>query len=210
MVPAGETSVAFVATAGSITANGTVTITAKDGNSESMAIQVVPSPSPQLAITTNNLTEGQVKLAYSATLAATGGTPPYSWAISSGQLPIGLLLAPSTGVISGTPTAAGSASFSVEVTDKTGATATANLNIQIAAASSSGSQVTLNSVQLLILNDTSGIPQTINATRGNLIVVSWIFGPGDYVTRITDNKGNNYVSAGANCDATWGAGVCGI
>jgi hypothetical protein len=112
-------------------------------------------------------------------------------------------------VISGTPAAAGTASFTTVVTDHTGATATANLSIHIAA-SSSGGQVTLNSVQLLILNDTSGIPQAINATRGNLIIVSWIFGPGDFVTRITDNKGNTYVSVGPSCDATWGAGVCGI
>ncbi len=209
VVLAGQTSVTFLATAGSILTNGTVTITATDGNSESLSIFVVPPP-PQLAITTSSLTGGQVQLAYTAPLAATGGSAPYSWSVSSGQLPTGLSLAPSTGMISGTPTAAGTVSFTTEVTDQTGATATANLSIDIAAASSSGGQVTLNSVQLLILNDTSGIPQAIKATRGNLIIVSWIFGPGDYVTRITDNKENTYVPVGPNCDATWGAGVCGI
>ncbi|WP_294990045.1 putative Ig domain-containing protein [uncultured Stenotrophomonas sp.] len=47
---------------------------------------------------------------------ATNGTPPYSYSISSGTLPPGVSLAPSGG-LSGTPTAAGSFSFSVTATD---------------------------------------------------------------------------------------------
>src|SRR5215468_4659849 len=55
-----------------------------------------------LSITTTSLPNGQVGHAYSATLTATGGNAPLSWAVTPGALPVGLTLA-STGAISGTP-----------------------------------------------------------------------------------------------------------
>jgi hypothetical protein len=70
-----------------------------------------------LGITTTSLPAGTVGAAYSATLAATGGTPSYTWSISAGNLPPGLTVAPATGVISGTPSSAGSSSFTAMVTD---------------------------------------------------------------------------------------------
>jgi hypothetical protein len=57
-----------------------------------------------------------VSVGYSYQLNATGGKPPYTWAITSGSLPPGLHLA-STGAISGTPTAAGSSTFGIIVRD---------------------------------------------------------------------------------------------
>jgi formylglycine-generating enzyme required for sulfatase activity len=54
----------------------------------------------------------------SISFAATGGTAPYSWAHRSGNLPPGMSLDPTTGVLSGTPTSAGSFSFSIRVTDR--------------------------------------------------------------------------------------------
>jgi Putative Ig domain len=60
---------------------------------------------PPLVITTATLANGQVGVAYSANLAATGGVPPYTWSMTSGSLPAGLALASGTGTISGTPTA---------------------------------------------------------------------------------------------------------
>ena len=53
---------------------------------------------------------------YSQTLAVTGGTAPYSFAVTNGALPQGLTMS-TAGVISGTPTAAGAAAFTVTVTD---------------------------------------------------------------------------------------------
>src|ERR1700686_2576513 len=41
----------------------------------------------RLAITTTSLPNGQVGVAYTATLAATGGTLPYRWSLTSGTLP---------------------------------------------------------------------------------------------------------------------------
>ncbi len=71
-----------------------------------------------LSITTNSLNDGTVGMAYSQTLAATGGTTPYSW--SSGGLPPGLSLDTSTGVISGMPTSSGTYGFSINVSDAVG------------------------------------------------------------------------------------------
>jgi hypothetical protein len=58
-----------------------------------------------LVATTTSLPNGQVGSAYSATLAATGGSLPYKWTIASGTLPAGLSLNGSAGTITGTPTA---------------------------------------------------------------------------------------------------------
>ena len=60
---------------------------------------------------------GALNISYSATLAAGGGSTPYTWSIVSGSLPNGLSLNSGTGVISGTPTATGIFNFTVQVTD---------------------------------------------------------------------------------------------
>ena len=74
-------------------------------------------PSTQLQITTNSLQGGAVNQSYSAQLAATGGSRSYTWTVVSGSLPSGLSLG-SSGLISGTPSAAGSpVSFTVQVVD---------------------------------------------------------------------------------------------
>ncbi|MGA8730703.1 MAG: Ig domain-containing protein, partial [Terracidiphilus sp.] len=74
-----------------------------------LALSAVDASAKSLSITTTSLPSGQVGTAYSATLAATGGTSPYAWSLTSGTLPAGLTLNAATGAISGTPTAAANA-----------------------------------------------------------------------------------------------------
>src|SRR5262249_10843973 len=102
-----STGVATAAAAGSTTISATL-----GSVSGSTGLTVRSGP---LTITTTALPGARVGVAYSATLTATGGTPPYTWSIASGTLPAGLTLT-SAGVISGTPTAIGTSSFTVKVT----------------------------------------------------------------------------------------------
>ena len=74
---------------------------------------------------------GSVGVPYASCFAASGGTPPYSFAITSGALPPGLSLGPLTGCITGTPSTAGAFSFIATVTDSLGATASVSPSITI-------------------------------------------------------------------------------
>jgi hypothetical protein len=70
-----------------------------------------------LAITTTALGAGTPGSTYSQALQAIGGAPGYTWSITSGQLPAGLTLTPSTGLITGVPRASQSSTFTVTVAD---------------------------------------------------------------------------------------------
>ena len=93
-------------------------------------------------ITTDTLPGGKVGEAYSQTLSATG-TTPITWGIDSGNLPAGLTLDEATGEISGTPTAAGTASFTVKAENSAGSD-TKELSIAIAKAAPAEHTVRFN------------------------------------------------------------------
>ena len=84
------------------------------------------------SITVNpaTLSSGTVGVAYNQTLTATGGTATYSFAVTAGALPNGLTLA-TGGVLSGNPTALGTANFAVTATDANGCTGTRAYSLQI-------------------------------------------------------------------------------
>lgn len=69
-----------------------------------------------VVITTSTVPGGMVGSAYSASLAASGGSGSYTWSVSSGSLPTGVSLS-AAGAITGTPTAAGDFTFTVRATD---------------------------------------------------------------------------------------------
>jgi large repetitive protein len=80
-----------------------------------------------------SLPNGQVNLAYTGvSLTASGGLAPYTYTVTSGSLPIGLILS-TTGAFSGTPTTAETSSFTVQVTDseKPAVSATQTFSITI-------------------------------------------------------------------------------
>jgi hypothetical protein len=86
----------------------------------------------QLAITTApSLPDAYVGIAYTETLAASGGTPPYTWAAIT-PLPTWLSLDAYSGVLTGTPdSAAPAARYAFRVTDSTGASAAADLELTV-------------------------------------------------------------------------------
>ena len=93
-------------------------------------IAVADTTAPTIT-TASTLSAGKVGTAYNLQLEATGGTPPYSWSVSAGGLPAGLSLS-TAGVLSGTPTTAGTFSFTVQVTG--GGTSTKDFDLRIDAA----------------------------------------------------------------------------
>lgn len=103
-------------TAGTSNFTARVTDSGSPALSDSKALSITIHP-PPLVVTTNSLPAGDVGLAYSATLAISGGTPPATWSITVGALPAGLNLNAATGQISGTPTTAGTFNFTVQATD---------------------------------------------------------------------------------------------
>jgi hypothetical protein len=121
---------------GTPTASGTFNFTAKVTDSAAQtgtaSLQITVAAKPQVA-TTSPLASGQITVGYSATLPVAGGTAPYTWSISAGAQPGGLGLS-SGGVLSGTPTAAGTFIFTVKVTDAVAQTATAPLQVTISPA----------------------------------------------------------------------------
>ncbi|MBI5360697.1 MAG: putative Ig domain-containing protein [Planctomycetes bacterium] len=82
----------------------------------SIVIQDIPATPEILNITTASLSDGQVGTAYIASLTATGGTAPYTWSITAGGLPDGLILETAGGTLSGIPTLAGQFIFTARAT----------------------------------------------------------------------------------------------
>jgi hypothetical protein len=110
---------------GTPTAGGsfTFTVTATDDNGCTGTIEyTLQTGCPAITIEPATLPAAQKGVAYSQTLTASGGTGPYTFAVTAGSLPPGLTLDPNTGVLSGTPTANGSYSFTVTATDANGCT----------------------------------------------------------------------------------------
>jgi hypothetical protein len=120
--------------AGTPTALGTFNFTIQLADSlgtnvtKSLAITIA---SATVVITTATLPDGTVGAAYSQTVAAAGGTTPYTWSLVWESLPGGLSLA-TNGVISGTPTNYGTFSFTLQVADYVGATASQLYTVEIA------------------------------------------------------------------------------
>lgn len=101
----------------------TVTVTAQSADFQTATCQfpvTVTATSSSPVITTLTLPDPAVGVFYQQTIAVSGGTGPLVFAVASGALPAGLALNTSSGVIAGTPTTAGSASFTIRVTDANG------------------------------------------------------------------------------------------
>jgi hypothetical protein len=113
------------------TFNFTVVVTDSFGCTSSRAYTVVIS-CPTISLSPASLPAGSTGHAYSQTITASGGTAPYTFQVTSGNLPAGLSLA-ANGALSGTPavTSVGSYSFTVRATDANGCSGTKNYTLQI-------------------------------------------------------------------------------
>src|SRR6266403_464549 len=93
-------------------------------------VAFVSNGATTLQVTTAQLAGGAVAGSYNATLSASGGSTPYTWSLASGTLPNGLTLN-AAGSISGTPSLAGSFSFTVQVKDAAAQSASRNFSINV-------------------------------------------------------------------------------
>jgi Putative Ig domain len=150
-----------------------------------------PNPPATLTITTiSPLTAGTINTAYSLALAATGGTAPYTWSIPTGALPKGLSLS-SSGVISGTPTVAGSTSVTIQIADAESTPQTATLAATLVISDGTVSITT-----------SSPLPQgTLNATYSTTLAASggtspylWSITTGTLPTGLTLNSSTGVIS----------------
>jgi uncharacterized repeat protein (TIGR01451 family) len=131
-LPAGITLNASGVLTGTPTATGTFSFTAKVTDALGQTATEATTLTIGTGVTTNFSAPpaGQVGVPYSVTLTATGGTTPYTWAVNSGTLPAGLTLS-SAGVLSGTPTTAGSSTFTVSVVDANNGVSTQSITLVI-------------------------------------------------------------------------------
>jgi YVTN family beta-propeller protein len=92
-----------------------------------LTLSIATAPS----ISTSSVPDGAVGSAYSTTLTTSGGTAPFTWAVSAGSLPFGLTLDAATGIIWGTPLSASVSSFTVRATDSAGTPVSKTKNLTL-------------------------------------------------------------------------------
>lgn len=158
---ASGTSITYTPTAG-YSGSDSFTYTASNGSGTSAAATVTLTVSrPTLTVTpaSGALPGGQVGTAYSQTITGSGGSAPYTY--SATGLPAGLSLNTAAGTISGTPTAAGSYTLSVVVTDANGATGSANYTLSIAVQPPVAGPVSLS-----VASNSRNNPVTLNLSGG--------------------------------------------
>ncbi len=166
---------------GTPTASGTFNFTATVTDSTTPTPQTANSntsitiaPPPALTLQPP-ATNGQVGVVFNSPLVASGGTPPYTFSITSGSLPGGLTLNTSTGAITGTPTTSGTSNFTAKVTDSTTPTpqtASSTTSITIAPQVVALLEISGNSSEVSGLTNGSVVTPSVNPSglKGTVVV----------------------------------------
>jgi IPT/TIG domain/Putative Ig domain len=113
--------------------SGTVdtTVLSADGTSATTPADELTVGYPTMTLSPSTLPDAQVGVLYSSQITADGGTSPYTYAITNGAPPTGIVLNPASGVLLGTPTSEGSLPFTVQATDQYGDTSSASYAIDV-------------------------------------------------------------------------------
>ena len=141
--------------------------------------------------TASPLPSGTVGVGYSQTIAVTGGTAPYVWSITAGALPSGLALSSATGAIGGTPTSAGSFTFTVQVTDSAAATASQAYTLAV---SSPGSPLSIVTASPLPSGTAGATYSQWLAAAGGKLPYSWSVSNGALPSGLTLNSATGAIS----------------
>ncbi|MEZ5360806.1 MAG: Ig domain-containing protein [Bryobacterales bacterium] len=140
------------------------------------------------SITTSTLPETTVGAPYSSSLAATGGTGALTWSIASGALPAGVTLNPTTGALTGTPTAEGTASFTVKAADTNSIETTKALSIVVNPAPS------ITTASLPFGVTTVAYSQTLAEATGGTAPLSWSIASGALLAGLTLNPSTGAIT----------------
>ena len=165
-----------------------VTDSSSPAQAATVALMLSVAPT-KLTITTVSLPTGQVGTPYSQTLTASGGTTPYTWTLTSGTLPSGLNLNSSSGLISGTPTAAANVTpLTFTVTDSGSPAQTASVNLTLTMA-------TLTITTLSLPNGQAGMAYSqALAVSGGPAPYKWALTSGTLPAGLTVNSSTGLIS----------------
>ena len=159
-------------TPGSGTSTNTATAVSASVSATGQATVTISVPQPlAVACAANTAT---TSVPYSSAVAASGGTGPYTFALTSGSLPPGFSLDPSTGAIAGTTAKTGTYSYTVTVTDSSSATAP-----------TSGCSIVVSALTALKATFPSGPPATGKVGAGFNASVTATGGAGPYTFSLT-------------------------
>ena len=159
---------------------------------QTLNLTIAP-PAGTLTITTTALPNGTVGVPYSRPVQATGGSGTFTWTISAGALPPNLILDPATGVISGTPTAPGTFSFTVRVADTGGQSDTQPLSITITAIPPPGTPPDIRTTTLPQGTVNQPYNHPVDATGGTG-ALTWSIVAGALPAGLTLNSTNGEIS----------------
>jgi hypothetical protein len=201
---------------GTPTTAGTFAVTFKVVDSKGLTDTVtctivIGTAAIDLQCGTCGATKGTVGTSYSSALKVVGGTPNFTFSITSGALPGGLTLNTSTGVISGTPTTAGTFTFTSKVVDSKGkydtvtctitivsplnldCGACGNSNASLGVAYSSSLKVTGGSSPYTYSIVSGSLPTglTLNTTTGAITGTPIASGTYTFTSKVVDANGNS-------------------
>ena len=114
-----------------------------------------------LTVNPASLPNGSQSVAYSQTVTASGGTGPYTFAVTSGALPTGLSLNAASGAVTGTPTGSGVSNFTIQATDTGG-----NIGSRAYTVNIGTSALTVNPASLPNGSQSVAYSQTVTASGG--------------------------------------------
>lgn len=122
------------------------------------------------------LPNATVGVPFAQTIIATGGTLPYTWSVVSGTLPAGITLNTQTGALSGTPTTAGTANFTLQVRDAATSPATAQKGFALTVVTASSPLNSEFVSQTVPTTVQPGATFQINIKYNNTGTVAWVAG----------------------------------
>ncbi|MES2627403.1 MAG: T9SS type A sorting domain-containing protein, partial [Bacteroidota bacterium] len=144
---------------------------------------------PTVAITPLTLANGKAGAYYKSTVTATGGTAPYSYAVTSGTLPAGLQLAADS--IYGSPTAIGSFDFTITATDNSTGTGAPYSGSRAYTLSVTAPTITMATATLDSVTVNTSVSVTLPAATGGTAPYTYSISAGSLPTGVTLTSGGS-------------------